>query len=61
MSRSYRHNDFATIRRKSDKTFANRKVRRSHGIFNYSSYRKIYESAFIGYSDYYVNDKNKRK
>ncbi len=61
MSRSYRHNNFATIRRKSDKIFANRKVRRSDGIFNYGSYRKVYESSFLGYSNYYVDDKNKRK
>ena len=48
MSRSYRHNVyFPYEQNKSAKKWAKRKVRRSKGIYNGNSSRKLYDSWFI--------------
>ena len=60
MSRSYRHTPVASIRRKDEKRFANRKVRHSNQLFSNGEYRKVYCSCFIGYTFYWDKD-NKRK
>ncbi len=48
MSRSYRHNVvFAYDEDKTEKKFANRKVRRSKDIFQNGDYKKVYDSWLI--------------
>ena len=60
MSRSYRHTPMASIRRKEEKRFANRRVRRTNAIFSNGEYRKVYPSDFIGYSCYWANDDRRK-
>ena len=61
MSRSYRHSNFATINDKTEKKYANRRVRRTSDLFNNGTYRKIGERARFRESFYTTNEKYLRK
>lgn len=61
MSRSYRHNPFATIRSKTDKKLANRKIRNTKDVPSGGAFRKVYETSFCGCSNYYNDVETYRK
>ena len=61
MSHSYRHSNFATINDKTEKKYANRRVRRTSDLFSNGTYRKIGERARFRASVYTTDEKYLRK